>query len=124
MKKLFSLFIIAFLLIGGCKMNEYNKVTNLIDLKNFEGKKVEVTGNISDVMWQHIANSPSSHPNQTYLDIGDYQTILYSKEPITEKGKLIVKGTVLAVQGGGPGQKSEDKFTEYHVVVDEYEKAP
>jgi len=103
-------------------MGKVQDIQGVGDLEPFVNKKIALVGRVSDVMWQHVMNPPASHPHETYFDTGGTQIVLYSQEPIHETDRIRVEGTVIAVEGGGEGTKSPEKFTEYHLIVDTWEK--
>lgn len=57
----------------------------------------------------------------TYFDVGDHQIVVYSVEEITGEGDLRMRGTVLEVSG--KGKRSEERFSEYHLLVDDWSPA-
>ncbi|WXG46471.1 MAG: hypothetical protein WED05_07410 [Candidatus Atabeyarchaeum deiterrae] len=90
------------------------------DLENYVGKKVAVEGTISNIYWQHLIDSPPTHPKSSYFDIGNSQIVIYSKEDINCSEKLRIVGTVIKL-GGQRKPDRKETATEYHIVVDNCE---
>ena len=98
-------------------------ITNYFDLTDHIGKKVKITGKKAKAIWQHLTKLVDTHPFMTYFDLEDgHQTVIYSKEDITWEEKLEVTGTVIKVEGQhkNPRSKIQDKFSEYHIVVESW----
>lgn len=125
-KKVF-LLVLMFLLFTSLMVSaketiKYTTIKKVGDLGKYVGKKVIVEGKISNVMWQHIMGSFSSHPWHYYFDIDKSQIVLYTKEKIEKKGKIKVAGEVVELRGGGApkGKKTkvDESYVEYHILVD------
>ena len=101
-----------------------NTISNYFDLTTNLGKKVRIVGKISKVMWQHLTIYVDSHPFMNYFDLNDgHQIIIYTKELISCKEKIEVKGKIIEVesQHKNPRSKISDKFSEYHLLTDSWE---
>jgi hypothetical protein len=103
------------------KSPKYFEITGIETLMNNEGKSVTFEGTMARIPWQHMINHPDTHPNHTYINIGDNQIVVYSKDYINCKDKIKVFGTVIKVQGKSKRPGSGDLFTEYQVVADKWE---
>lgn len=60
-----------------------------------------------------------------YFDLdGNYQIVVYSKEPISRKGKIELTGEVIKVEGKSkdPRSKIHDDFSEYQLIVDSWKR--
>lgn len=104
--------------------SEYVPVDDARTLSAYEGRKVRVKGKISEAPWQHLIASPDSFPIATYFDIGDYQIMVYSSEPIAcadSTRSISIKGTVIKVQSKDKHPKADEVLTEFHITVDSWE---
>jgi len=88
---------------------------------DYEGQKVVVEGRISQIPWQHLIAPSDSHPVILYLDSGKNQIVIYSKRYITCTEKIKTTGTVIKIEGKSKKTGSDEIFSEYQIVVDEYE---
>ena len=100
----------------------YVKLDSTGEMKRHIGKKVELTGRISDTPWQHLLGNPFGFGDSYYFDVGYFQIVIYSKTPLACAGEVTVRGTVLKVQGPpkGAGTKVDDTHVEYHLTVDDW----
>ena len=99
----------------------YTRVDNILSLKDYEGKKVELVGKISETPWQHLVGFFHDYPYIEYFDVEDYQIIIYAKEQIENRSLIRVKGTVIKIEGHSKRpSKTGDNYNEYHLLVDEY----
>lgn len=92
-------------------------------LKDSLNKSNSFKGIISEIPWQHLVASIKDYPHAEYFDLEDgFQTIIYSKEKILSKTKLLVTGTVIEVKGRSkrPTDEEEKNYSEYHILVNEY----
>jgi hypothetical protein len=88
----------------------------------YTDKKISLVGELSDIPWQHMIAFVEGHPYSEYFDIRGYQIVIYSETAIDCPGKVRVYGTVIKVQGKGKRPDPGDElYTEYHLVVDEWE---
>ncbi len=118
---LFAAILLVFSMeTGHAKKTKYAHVKDSVELKNYVGKKVAVTGVVSNVIWQHLMAPPKTHPVENYFDIEKFQIVVYTKEKISCEGKVKVKGTVMELRGAGKGSKVDETYTEYHIVVDKW----
>ena len=84
-----------------------------------EGKTIKITGKISNVIWQHIISAPKSHPYMSYFDLEDgYQIIIYTKNQITCKEKVEVKGEIIRIEGNKNTDSKSAGLIEYHIIAD------
>lgn len=101
----------------------YTVVSKLDDLKNFVDKKIRITGTISHEPWQHLIAPTDSFPVSTYFDVGDKQTIIYSKKELACEDcecKIQINGTAIEVKGKGKGPRSDEDYIEYHITADSW----
>jgi hypothetical protein len=101
----------------------YTEVSSLENLKEYLDKKVRITGKISNEPWQHLMAPTDSFPISTYFDVGDIQTVIYSKKQLAcENGEsaIWIDGTVIEVKGKGKGSKAEEDYIEYHINADSW----
>ncbi|MBN2353744.1 MAG: hypothetical protein JXD23_14320 [Spirochaetales bacterium] len=92
-------------------------------MSGLEGRKVEIAGRISDTPWQHLIGNPDGFPYSYYFDVEDFQIVVYSKSPIACPGPLLVRGTVVKVQGSSKRSdtKADASWVEYHLAADSWE---
>jgi hypothetical protein len=115
---------VACSLLSSCAgSGPYVRLESALGMERFEGKKVELTGCISQTPWQHLTANPESFGYSYYFDVADYQIVVYAKAPIACTGSLTVRGTVIKVQGSSkkPGVKADESFVEYHLAADAWE---
>lgn len=105
---------------GHAKKTKYARVKTAAELKNYVGKKVMVTGKVSNVIWQHIMAPPETHPVENYFDIEKFQIVVYAKEEISCEGDVKVKGKVIELRGAGKGSKVDETYVEYHIAADKW----
>jgi hypothetical protein len=123
MKRVAAVLSLQLLLVTGCiTMADYRAIENADDLHSMVGTKVCVTGNLSDIPWQHLVGNFKNYPHSYYFDVQKYQIMIYTKTPCDCTGPLKVFGTVVTVEGMSkhPANK-EDTFKEYHITVDRWE---
>lgn len=93
-------------------------------LKQCVDKKVKYAGTVSNLMQQHLISPRGGYTNEAYLDNPKSpQIVIYTKQPLgVSAGKKIeVTGKVIAVgTEGGAGQKLEEPYTEYQILVDSW----
>lgn len=89
-------------------------------LSRYAGQKVMVIGQISQVQWQHTIRYIETHPVALNFDMNDMQIIVYSKNEINTNEKIRIIGKVIKVDW--KSEKSGE-FSEYHIIVDDYEIA-
>jgi len=84
-----------------------------------EGNTITIIGKISNVVWQHIISATNSHPYFSYFDLEDgYQIIIYTKNQITCKERVEVKGEVIRVEGNEDVDSKAAGLVEYHIIAD------
>ena len=96
-----------------------------IDFENNVGKIVKIKGRVAEEIWQHMTTIVNSHNNMEYFDLdGNYQIVVYSREPISRKGKIELTGEVIKVEGKSkdPRSKIHDDFSEYQLIVDSWKR--
>ena len=80
------------------------------------GNNVRIQGKISNVMWQHFTIKTNEYPYMQYIDVNEtFQIVVYSKEEITCKTNIELKGELFKVgnKGDDPRYKIHDEFFEY-----------
>jgi len=95
------------------------------DFENKVGKIVKIKGRVAEEIWQHMTTIVNSHNNMEYFDLdGNYQIVVYSREPISRKGKIELTGEVIKVEGKSkdPRSKIHDDFSEYQLIVDSWKR--
>jgi len=98
-------------------MEIYTKVDNITSFKDFIGKKIKVSGTISNTPWQHIMAGDSAHPFSYYFDINDEQTVIYTKADIMCQTKRIeVYGSVIEIISGS--EKTGSDYKECQILVE------
>ncbi len=93
------------------------------DFENNVGKIVKIKGRVAVEIWQHMTTIVNSHNNMDYFDLdGNYQIVVYSKEPLSRKGKIELTGEVIKVEGKSkdPRSKIHDDFSEYQLIVESW----
>lgn len=95
-------------------------------LKESVGKIITITGEFSEIPWQHLMAPTKEYPYDYYFDLEDgFQIVVYSKTMI-KKGIIRVKltGQVILVQGATkrPIPSKGEDFTEYHLLIQSLEK--
>lgn len=116
---LFTLCAIA--ISFSCAARSHGPVINdAARLKEFAGKRVEVEGSISTIIWQHMVQPTKEYPIEQYFDIGNYQIVIYMKKPIPCKGAMRVIGTVVELLGSSKDPRRKETVTEYHINVDSW----
>jgi hypothetical protein len=101
--------------------DDYISLAESEGLQNHEGKKVSFEGTIAMVPWQHLIELPDTHRNINYVNVGKDQVVVYTKEAIECKAKVLVRGTVVKIQGKSKRPGSDEVFTEYQVVADSWQ---
>lgn len=84
------------------------------------GEHITISGQISEVIWQHMISYQPEYPHSEYFDLEDgYQIIIYCKEKIDRKTPIEISGKVIKISGQAkrPGNIHEE-YTEYHILVD------
>ncbi len=122
MNKYLILIAAVVLFAAGCTSSEdYILIEEPGALKKHAGENVIVTGNISNIIWQHIMGHFEEYPYDYYFDIGDSQIVIYSKKPINTDKTIRVYGEVVEISGKAKGDPRKD-YSEYHILVDHWEK--
>ena len=109
--------------VSSCAGSAYVRLQSANGMSQYEGRKVELSGRVSETPWQHLMANPEGYGLSYYFDVGDFQIVVYSKSPIECPGVILVRGTVIKVQGSSkrPGTKADESFVEYHVTADSWE---
>jgi len=98
-------------------------VSNYFDLTNNIEKKVKIVGEMGKAIWQHLTTYIESHPFMNYFDLQDgHQIVIYTKEEISCKEKIELKGKIIKVesQHKNPRSKISDRFSEYQLITDSW----
>ncbi len=88
------------------------------------GNDISLIGSISNTPWQHLIEITETYGNIEYLDLEDgNQIVIYSKKLIKCERKVRITGKVIEVTGKSkrPGDTSEEVYTEYQIIVDDWE---
>jgi len=109
--------------VSSCAGSNYVRLSSAQALSQYDGRKVEIAGRVSRTPWQHMIGNPAGFPYSEYFDVGNYQIVVYSKTPLDCPGAIIVRGTVIKLQGSSkrPGTKADESFIEYHLAADAWE---
>ncbi|OLS26829.1 MAG: hypothetical protein HeimC3_07210 [Candidatus Heimdallarchaeota archaeon LC_3] len=102
-------------------MTSYSELEKIIRSVN---KHISIKGKISEIPWQHLVYSDPEYPHFEYFDLeDDYQIIIYTKQKITNQESILVYGKVIPVTGRPKrsNPESDEKFTEYHILVDKWD---
>ncbi len=116
MKKLLLLPAILVLVLSGCSGEPVpNEKLNLE-----AGETVELSGKLSDQVWQHMIDIKPDYPYIAYVDFdnGD-QLVVYTKTLPVCNGEFGFKGTVIETEGESKRPDSDEKFTEIQISADE-----
>ena len=93
------------------------------DFENNVGKIVKIKGRVAEEIWQHMTTIVNSHNNMEYFDLdGNYQIVVYSKEPLSKNEMIELTGKVIKVEGKSkdPRSKIHDDFSEYQLIVESW----
>jgi hypothetical protein len=116
------LLLLLFLLLGCKTVEEYVMLEDAAPMQEYVDKKVCLTGEVSDIPWQHMIAFVEGHPYSEYFDVRDYQIVIYAKTQIQCRGMVKLYGTVLKVEGKGKRPDPGDElYVEYHLIVDKWE---
>ncbi len=88
------------------------------------GEKITLIGKISKIPWLYLIQFFSDRDHINYLDLENgEQIVIYSREPITCRGKMKINGEVILTKGSSKRpQKIEDEtYQEYQLLVDLWE---
>ena len=124
MKKLLiiTIIILHFLINIACNsIKNIPVIKNAQNLSKHEGKIVTVIGKLSDVQWQRTIQFIETHPVVLYFDMNDMQIVIYSKKEIHSKKTIKVTGKVIKVIWESKKAGENNKFAEYHIILDKYE---
>jgi hypothetical protein len=123
MKILYVVSVIIALCVAAWSGEEYKTIIHASELSRYVDRQVRVTGQISNIPWQHMIASVKGYPYDHYFDFDDYQIVIYVKEKIAHKGTITVYGTVVEVGGDSKNPRRKETAVEYHIRVDTWEKA-
>jgi hypothetical protein len=120
--RLFLLCCAVCLIFSCAGVAVYQRLDSAGEMRSCTGKKVELTGRISDTPWQHLIGNPFGYGESYYFDVKDFQIVIYARTPITCPGEITVRGKVIKVQGPPKreGGKVDETYVEYHLIVDEW----
>jgi hypothetical protein len=92
-------------------------IKSMAELSAAVGKEVEIEGRVSKIPWQHLVGDvPGKTPE--YFDLqGGGQIIVYVPKDFSCRGRAKLFGKVIEIEGGGKGQKIEERFVEHHLDV-------
>ncbi len=91
------------------------------DLFGHVDQEVVVEGSVSAVPWQHMIGSvPGKEPQYFDLEHGG-QIVVYVAREFSCQGPTRLTGKVIAIEGGGKGHKSAERFTEQQLDVASWE---
>ncbi len=122
LKKMQMIIILFLLISNSCnKKKDLPLIEDASLLSKYAGQKVIVIGQISQVQWQHTIRYIKTHPVAINFDVGNMQIIIYSKRDIDTKEKLKITGKVIKVDWESEKAGNNSKFSEYHIIVDNYE---
>lgn len=87
------------------------------------GEEITLSGNISKIPWQHLIQFISDRDNINYFDLENgEQIVIYSREPITCRGRMKINGEVILTKGSSKRpQKIDETYQEYQLLVDSWE---
>ncbi len=113
------LFIAVLCAAACCNVKRNNDIIrNAAMLKGMEGRRVVAEGVVSGIMWQHMVAPVASHPRENYLDMRDWQIVVYSKKDIRCRGTVRVSGMVVKVKGSSKDPRRKEAVDEYHIMAD------
>ena len=102
-------------------MNSYNEITELSSLKIHIDKKITISGELSEMPWQHLISPMDTHPNIYYFDKNGDQIVIYTKSAINCKKKIKIYGKVIKITGTSKRPGSDQVYAEHQVKVDKWE---
>ena len=102
-------------------MNSYNTITEFSSLKIHIDKKITITGELSEMPWQHLISPMDTHPNIYYFDKNRDQVVIYTKSAINCKKKIKIYGKVIKITGTSKRPGSDQVYVEHQVMVDKWE---
>lgn len=88
------------------------------------GEEITLTGNISKIPWQHLIQFVSDRVHINYFDLENgEQIVIYSRKPITCRGKMKINGEVILTKGSSkrPQKIDVETYQEYQLLVDSWE---
>jgi hypothetical protein len=97
------------------------------DYESVLGKEIEITGKISQIIWQHMIVLQPEYPEISYFSLVDengvegHQFVIYSKKPIPESGILTLKGRLIKSEGETkhPDEERRKYYYEYQFIAEE-----
>ncbi|MHA1991382.1 MAG: hypothetical protein ACW981_05385 [Candidatus Hodarchaeales archaeon] len=89
---------------------------------NSLGESITISGQISEVIWQHMISYQPEYPHSDYFDLEDeYQIVIYCKEKIEIKTTIEITGKVIKVSGQPKRPtKVNEEYSEYQMLVDNW----
>ncbi len=111
--------------LSSCACVSYARLPSADNLSRHEGRRVELAGRVSNTPWQHLMANPDGLPYSAYFDVGDFQIVVYTESPIACRGRMLVRGVVVKVQGSSkePGAKADESYVEYHLAAESWDCA-
>ncbi len=88
------------------------------NLSDYVGQVIELNGEITGIMWQHMMGFNPDYPYDGFLDWKGTQLVFYSKAPIDCKGKTRVIGKLIEISGAGKGEAPDNLHSEYQVLAE------
>jgi hypothetical protein len=120
-----ALLLLLLSLWGCATMDNYTPLPDTARMSAYVDKKVSLVGKISNTPWQHMIASVKEYPYSEYFDVGDFQIVVYARQPMKCGGNVRVFGRVLEVSGRGKRPEPGDEvYTEYHLLVDRWQCLP
>ena len=100
------------------------------DYESALGKEIEITGKISNILWQHLIVIQPEYPEISYFSLVDkngkegHQFVVYSKKPIPESGILTLKGRLIKSEGETkhPDEERRKYYYEYQFIAESFTK--
>ena len=106
------------------------KFETISDYENILGKEIEITGKISNIIWQHMITLQPDYPEISYFSLLDedgeqyHQLVVYSKFKITDTGNHTLRGRIIKSEGKTkhPGEERRKYYYEYHFIAESITK--
>jgi hypothetical protein len=118
--------------------NPINPLSAMTQLYDHVDQTVQLIGQCSKIMWQHIIGYFPAYPHQAYFDLDDgSQTVIYSMQKLPASGRLELTGKVVEIRGGSKRpklvldaytkkdsrqSKVDETYVEYHLLVDRWKE--
>ncbi|MHA1111671.1 MAG: hypothetical protein ACTSRE_11255 [Promethearchaeota archaeon] len=100
------------------------------DYENVLGEVIEITGKVSNIVWQHMIMLQPDYPEISYFALLDeqeeeyHQLVVYSKMKIPESGKHTLRGRMIKSEGETkrPDEGRRKYYYEYQFIAEEIKK--